>query len=61
MLICGIFFAGLMPKREGWFHHSCEVAINRAKTKNSAFMFGMLFALLETPASELVNENETPP
>ena len=50
MLICGILFAGLIPKRGGWFHSSCEAAINRAKTKNSAFMFGMLFALLETPA-----------
>ena len=50
MLICGILFAGLIPQMDGWFHNSCEAAVDRAKTKHSAFMFGMLFALLETPA-----------
>jgi thiol:disulfide interchange protein DsbD len=50
MLVLGILFIGLIPKRTGWFQNRCEAAINHAQTKHSAFIFGVLFALLETPA-----------
>ena len=50
LLILGIIFAGLIPMKQGWFHNGCETAIKHTKTNHSAFIFGMLFALLETPA-----------
>lgn len=50
LLVLGIIFAGLIPMKQGWFHDRCETAIKHTKTNHSAFIFGMLFALLETPA-----------
>jgi cytochrome c biogenesis protein CcdA len=50
LLILGIIFAGLIPVKQGWFHDRCETAIKHTKTIHSAFIFGVLFAFLETPA-----------
>jgi cytochrome c biogenesis protein CcdA len=50
LLVLGIIFAGLIPVKQGWFHDRCETAIKHMKTNHSAFIFGMLFAFLETPA-----------
>ncbi|MGZ6292075.1 MAG: cytochrome c biogenesis CcdA family protein, partial [Syntrophales bacterium] len=50
LLILGIIFAGLIPVKQGWFHDRCEAAMKHTKTIHSAFVFGMLFAFLETPA-----------
>ena len=50
LLIMGIIFAGLIPVKQGWFHDRCDTAIKRTKTIHSAFIFGVLFAFLETPA-----------
>ncbi len=50
LLALGIIFAGLIPIKQGWFHDRCETAIKHTKTNHSAFIFGMLFAFLETPA-----------
>ena len=50
LLVSGIIFAGLIPIKQGWFHDLCETAIKHTKKNHSAFIFGMLFAFLETPA-----------
>ncbi len=50
LLLLGAIFAGLIPVTQGWLHDCCEKAINRTTTKRSAFILGMLFAFMETPA-----------
>ena len=50
LLILGIIFAGLIPTKRGWFCDRCEAAIKHATTNHSAFILGVLFAFLETPA-----------
>ena len=50
LLILGIVFAGLIPIKQSWFHDRCEIVAKYTKTNRSAFIFGMLFAFLETPA-----------
>ncbi|HYA15579.1 MAG TPA: cytochrome c biogenesis protein CcdA [Syntrophales bacterium] len=50
LLILGIIFAGLIPIKQGWFHNYCQTVIKRTTTNHSAFILGVMFAFLETPA-----------
>ena len=50
LLILGAIFAGLIPIKQGWFHDHCETAIKQTTTYHSAFILGILFAFMETPA-----------
>jgi len=50
LLLLGIAFAGLIPLKQGWLNDCYKRAINHATTKRSAFVLGILFAFLETPA-----------
>jgi len=50
LLTLGIIFAGLMPVKARWLHDGCGMAVKHSMTKRSAFIFGILFGLMETPA-----------
>jgi len=50
LFIGGLFFAGLIPAGKGRFNERCESGMKHAKTVLSAFLFGILYALLEIPA-----------
>ena len=50
LVLCGIFFAGLIPKMYEGFHQHCYSAMGRINTIPATFAFGIFFAFLEMPA-----------
>jgi len=50
LLFLGILFAGLIPLKKNNVHDHYQMAIKHSSTSYSAFILGILFAFLETPA-----------